>query len=73
VDGQSVTYANAYASGAGAPGSGAPGALPTLKSCDRWRIAGRRVHQRPTSYGAYEPWPYDWPVGVPDDYRPWWW
>lgn len=73
VEGQSVTYATAYAAGAGAPGSGAPGALPTLKSCERWRLAGREVFQRPTPYGAYEPWPYDWPIGVPSDYRPWWW
>ncbi len=66
VEGQSVTYADTYAV-TGEPGSGSPGALPTLASCDRWRIAGRRVFQRPTPY--VEPWPWeyhDW------RWREWW-
>lgn len=61
VEGQSVTYVDSYAA-PGAPGSGSPGALPTLASCDRWRIAGRRVFQRPTPFFETWPWAYrDWP------------
>lgn len=45
VEGQSVTYEDVYARSAEA---GAVGSLPTLKSCDRWRVAGRRVHQAAT-------------------------
>lgn len=55
VDGQSVTYeASPTAAPSGQPGT--PGALPTLASCDRWRIAGRRVFQRRTRFCL---WPYD--------------
>jgi hypothetical protein len=45
VEGQSVTYSDTYAA-SGQPG--APGTLPTLASCDRWRLSGRRVFQRRT-------------------------
>ncbi len=37
VDGQSVTYANTAAAGAGDAGGGPSSALPTLKSLERWR------------------------------------
>lgn len=39
-----------------------PGSLPTLATCDMWRISKRRVHQRPTRMGDTAPWPYDLPV-----------
>ena len=39
-----------------------PGSPPTLQTCDRWRIAKRRIHQRPTRLGDAAPWPYDLPV-----------
>jgi hypothetical protein len=65
AEGQSVTFENASAGGGSSsdakPGSGAPGALPTLASLDRWRVAGRRVYQGPTRTGQ---WPYSgaaWP------------
>lgn len=58
AEGQSVTFATPTLSGsetASKPGSGEPGALPTLGSLDRWRVAGRRVHQAPSQMQA---WPY---------------
>lgn len=51
TSGQSVSYEIPTLGGGGAAGSGAPGALPTLKSLDTWRVAGRRVHQGRTHFG----------------------
>jgi hypothetical protein len=72
VEGQQVRYDDIYATSGAKPGSGAPGSLPTLKSLDRWRLAGRRVpDHRPTPQEnlAMRPWPYDyWPT----QYRAWW-
>lgn len=56
VEGQNVTYVDAYATSANASELGLPGGLPTFKSCDRWRLAGRRVYQGPTR--SQDPWPY---------------
>lgn len=56
TEGQSISYDKVSLGGGGTAGSGAPGALPTLKSLDRWRLAGRRVFQRKTLHR--EPWPY---------------
>lgn len=56
TEGQSITWDKPTLGGGGVAGSGAPGALPTLKSIDRWRIAGRRVFQRAIRERA--PWPY---------------
>lgn len=71
VEGQTATITDAYPS----PGSAGmrnaaaitaqlsmPGSLPTLQTCDRWRRAKRRVHQRPQRIGDAAPWPYDLPV-----------
>jgi hypothetical protein len=58
VDGQSVTYEDVRPQGSTAPGSGMPGALPSLASLDRWRIAGRRVYRRQGDCDGREPWPY---------------
>lgn len=55
AEGQSVSWSPATLGGGGAAGSGAPGALPTLASLDRWRLAGRRVYQGRTRAGS---WPY---------------
>jgi hypothetical protein len=59
AEGQSVSFAAATLSGTAAtgtkPGDGTPGTLPTLESLDRWRVAGRRVHQAPTMASD---WPY---------------
>jgi hypothetical protein len=63
VEGQEVAYDRVFAT-TDQPGSGAPGTLPTLKSLDKWKRAGRRVYQRPTWPGEASPWPYD------DTYRP---
>lgn len=64
AEGQSVSFDPAYPLGAPPPagrGGGAkpaesrqPGELPTLGSLDRWRVAGRRVYQGPTRYGALD-------------------
>ena len=51
TQGQSVSFEKASQGGGGAAGSKVPGSLPTLSSLDRWRIAGRRVHQGATQYG----------------------
>lgn len=56
VEGQSVTYENAYTPGV--PGSGTPGSLPTLSSCDRWRRSGRRVYRGRSPW--WDGWPYDY-------------
>lgn len=45
AEGQSITWSDATLGGGGDAGSGKPGALPTLASLDRWRLAGRRVYQ----------------------------
>ena len=71
VQGQSATLADAYPT----PGGGSmrspaavtaqlsmPGAPPTLQTCDRWRLAKRRVHQRRTRPGDAAPWPHDLPA-----------
>jgi hypothetical protein len=64
ADGQSISYGPATLGGGGQAGSGAPGALPTLASLDRWRVAGRRVYQRKTqSYAG------DWPYRSLDPYQ----
>jgi hypothetical protein len=47
VEGQTVAYTPATLGGGGAAGTQVPGALPNLKSLSRWRVAGRRVFQRP--------------------------
>lgn len=50
AEGQSVSFSTPTlgASGTSKPGDGSPGALPTLASLDKWRVAGRRVHQART-------------------------
>lgn len=74
VTGQSVKYKDVYSTDDAKPGTGVPGALPTLASLDRWRVAGRRVYVRPSEYGSAAPWPYG-----PDLYfsarerAQWWW
>lgn len=57
AEGQSVSWTPAsLGGGGGRPGDGSPGSLPTLASLDRWRVAGRRVHQGPSqSWHAYDP------------------
>ena len=60
AEGQAITYQALSAGGGGTPGSQAPGALPTLNSLDRWKIAGRRIYQRRT-YDR-QPWPYGGPL-----------
>lgn len=57
VEGQGVTYTDTYAVASDAVGLGLPGALPTFKSCERWRLAGRRVVQGPTQVNDL--WPFD--------------
>ena len=58
AEGQSVSFAAPTLSGSATtgtkPGDLTPGSLPTLASLDRWRLAGRRVHQGPTRSS-------DWP------------
>lgn len=56
AEGQSVTFGSATLGGGGQAGSGAPGALPTLSSLDRWRVAGRRVYQGSSRLGVREGW-----------------
>ncbi len=57
VEGQGVGYTDDGYDRASKGGAGTAGALPTLASCARWRIAGRGVTQGPTeSTGT---WPYD--------------
>lgn len=51
AEGQSVSFGTATLGGGGAAGSGAAGSLPTMASMDRWRVAGRRVHQGATHFG----------------------
>lgn len=53
TEGQSITYNTASLGGGG---KGQPGELPGKNSLDRWRVAGRRVFQRPTV--PRPPWPY---------------
>jgi hypothetical protein len=69
VEGQSVSWSDNFPpplpgqmAGKEA-GQTAPGSLPTLASCDRWRIAGRRVFQRttPPPRWPYRDWAYEWP------------
>jgi hypothetical protein len=76
VQGQSATVSDAYPTLSGAsmrsPAAVAaslslPGALPTLETCDRWRLAKRRIHQRPQRLGDAAPWPYDLPIQGADD------
>lgn len=56
AEGQSVSFDTpTLGGGGGKPGSGEPGSLPTLASLDRWRVAGRRVYQAASRYGAWEP------------------
>jgi hypothetical protein len=54
AEGQSVSFETPTLGGGGQAGSGMPGALPTIASLDRWRVAGRRVHQGVTRSS-------DWP------------
>lgn len=70
VEGQSVTYADTYATDAQASALGLPGGLPAMKSCARWKIAGRLVHQAPTRVDA--PWPFDDPYGNYYGSGQWW-
>ena len=58
VEGQGVTYEDTYAVDAKATELGLPGALPSFKTCDRWRLAGRRVVQGRTRVDG--PWPYEY-------------
>uniref|UniRef100_UPI003F498C42 hypothetical protein n=1 Tax=Nonomuraea sp. CA-251285 TaxID=3240002 RepID=UPI003F498C42 len=67
VTGQSISYKDTHDSASARPGSGTPGALPTLASLDRWRVAGRRVYQRPTV--SWSPWPHQDAYPFPH----WWW
>jgi hypothetical protein len=71
VNGQSATITDAYPAMSGASmrspaavtaSMTMPGSLPTLATCDRWRVSKRRVHQRRTIAGETAPWPYDLPV-----------
>lgn len=57
VEGQSVTYSDTYATDQRASEMGLVGALPSLQSCDRWKIAGRMVHQAPTR--VTDAWPFE--------------
>lgn len=57
VEGQSVTYGDTFATEAQASELGLPGGLPSMKSCDRWRL--RRVNQAGTRLNG--PWPFDDP------------
>jgi hypothetical protein len=54
TEGQSknITYADVSYGGGGQAGADSPGALPSKKSMDRWRLAGRRIHQ---ARGDYRP------------------
>jgi hypothetical protein len=70
LEGQSATITDTYPAMSGAsmrsPAAVTasltmPGSMPTLASCDRWRISRRRVHQRPSRPGQTAPWPYDPP------------
>lgn len=86
LEGQSATITDTYPAMSGAsmrsPAAVTasltmPGSMPTLASCDRWRISKRRVHQRPSLPGQAAPWPYDRPVeGEWDTYggewQTWW-
>lgn len=47
VEGQSISYDYLTPTGVERAGSGGGSAAPTLASMDRWRLAGRRVFQRP--------------------------
>lgn len=62
AEGQSVSWSPAsLGGGGGKAGDGSPGSLPTLTSLDRWRLAGRRVHQGRTRASV---WPFSgqrWP------------
>lgn len=57
LEGQNVGYSDTYAVSDKATEMGFPGGLPTLKSCDRWRLAGRRVVQGMTQNRGV--WPHD--------------
>jgi hypothetical protein len=57
VEGQSVTYGDTFASDPQASAQGLPGGLPSMKSCDRWRIAGRMPHMAPTRVS--DAWPFE--------------
>lgn len=66
AEGQSITFESATLGGGGNAGSGNPGALPTLSSLDRWRLAGRRVHVARTRttvwpFGDMDPVGRRWP------------
>lgn len=52
TQGQSVSYEVPTLGGGGSAGSGNPGALPTIGSLSRWKVAGRRVHQPATRVGV---------------------
>lgn len=86
IQGQTASFTDAYPTMTGAsmrsPAAvtaqlSLPGALPTLQTLDRWRIAKRRVHQRPQRPGDAAPWPYDMPVEGAGDvwagrWETWW-
>jgi hypothetical protein len=59
AEGQSVSFEEATLSGntttGTKPGDLTPGTLPTLASLDRWRVAGRRVHQAASNASE---WPF---------------
>lgn len=60
VEGQGITFADTHQVASDASEKGLPGGLPTLTSCDRWRVARRRVAQSPTRVCA--PWPFEDPT-----------
>jgi hypothetical protein len=70
VEGQTVTYGDTFATEARASELGLPGGLPAMKSCDRWRIAGRMVHQAPTQVNS--PWPFEDPYMAYHWHGQWW-
>lgn len=47
-----------------------PGDLPSMTTLDRWRVAGRRVYQRPSRPWDASPWPYSPPQ--PGSWGGWW-
>jgi hypothetical protein len=69
VEGQSVSWSDNFPSpvpgqqAGQEAGAARPGSLPTLASCDRWRVAGRRVFQRETPPPRWpdRDWAYEWP------------
>lgn len=78
TEGQSATITDALpSSSAGARSSAAiaaqmalPGSPPAVTTLDRWKVAGRRIYQRPTRPWDASPWPYSPPQ--PGSWGGWW-